>query len=86
MMAIFNCCDCKNITEADIYVKAVIPNAAYQKICDDYTIAYYQGDHKGDGHDQIINGVNYRTIYTNKHDELINFYSNKQMTIFDFLG
>lgn len=84
-MTIPNHIEDKNIKEADIYVKAVIPNAAYQKICDDYTIAYYQGNPKGDGHDQIINGINYRTVYTNKHDELINFYGSKQTTIFDFL-
>lgn len=66
------------IEKADRYVKRLVPNAVYQEICNDYTIAYYQAEPKNDGHDKIINGINYRTVYTNKHDELINFYGSKQ--------
>lgn len=73
------------IEKADRYVKRLVPNAVYQEICNDYTIAYYQSEPKNDGHDKIINGINYRTVYTNKHDELINFYGNKKTTIFNFL-
>ena len=73
------------IEKADIYVKRIVSNAVYQQICDDYTIAYYQAEPKNDGHDQMIDGINYRIVYTNKHDELIEFHGNEQMNIFDFI-